>query len=56
MYVIDREMCADCGLCADICPAEAISIFSVYKIDPTVCTSCGECADACPVNAITSRE
>lgn len=52
MYKIITELCSVCGLCADVCPAEAISQIGVYKIQPDLCTSCGLCSQDCPSNAI----
>lgn len=52
MYRIIRDRCSVCGLCADVCPVEAISQIGIYKITPQKCISCGLCKDACPSNAI----
>lgn len=52
LYVIIKEQCSSCGLCADVCPAEAISQIGEYLIDPAACISCGMCRDFCPSNAI----
>ena len=51
IYVIVAQECVPCGLCADVCPVNAIGM-GIYKIDPEVCTGCGECADSCPLQAI----
>lgn len=56
IYVIDEAACSHCGLCADICPEEAISPVGVYRIDPQRCTGCGECAEDCPTQAIQPKE
>lgn len=52
MYRINRELCSSCGLCADVCPYEAISQFGVYKINEEKCRDCGICQADCPSNAI----
>ncbi|HZK44460.1 MAG TPA: 4Fe-4S binding protein [Syntrophomonadaceae bacterium] len=53
MYKIIQELCTACGLCADVCPVEAISpIGPSYVIDQDICTVCGICEDDCPVEAI----
>jgi formate hydrogenlyase subunit 6/NADH:ubiquinone oxidoreductase subunit I len=51
-YVIDKERCTACGLCADICPVEAISQIGQYTINKILCTVCGICKDDCPSKAI----
>lgn len=52
MYQIIPELCTSCGLCADVCPVEAISPIGIYKINIDICTSCGLCEEDCPSNAI----
>ncbi|NLB88946.1 MAG: 4Fe-4S binding protein [Syntrophomonadaceae bacterium] len=56
MYKIITELCSACGLCADVCPVEAISQIGVYEINPELCTSCGLCEEDCPSNAISFEE
>ncbi|HAA08165.1 MAG: 4Fe-4S binding protein [Syntrophomonadaceae bacterium] len=51
VYVINEKECVNCGLCADVCPVNAIGI-GKYSIDPETCIGCGECADSCPAEAI----
>ncbi len=51
-YVINKERCTACGLCADICPVEAISQIGQYTINNILCTGCGICKDDCPSKAI----
>ncbi|MDI9472899.1 MAG: DUF362 domain-containing protein [Tissierellia bacterium] len=48
-----HNICIGCGKCADICPAEVISIVN-SKAHHTVkgCISCFCCAEVCPVKAI----
>ena len=49
------------GLCAGVCPVEAIYP-GTYQgkdfmvIDPAVCISCGACAAECPVGSIVESE
>lgn len=52
MLVINQDKCFVCGLCADICPVEAISQIGIYKIDPEICIQCRECEEDCPMDAI----
>jgi formate hydrogenlyase subunit 6/NADH:ubiquinone oxidoreductase subunit I len=49
--------CIACGVCAKICPVQAISaeesaVSLTLSHQPLVCTECGLCAEHCPVNAI----
>jgi len=49
--VLDRAKCpADCRLCLDACPSEAIG--EGLKIDLGRCLFCGACARVCPSGAI----
>ncbi|NPV93012.1 MAG: 4Fe-4S binding protein [Firmicutes bacterium] len=56
VYEIDRERCSACGLCADVCPVEAISQFGEYRIDPDKCVCCGLCQESCPSEAVVRHE
>ncbi|NLW45646.1 MAG: 4Fe-4S binding protein [Syntrophomonadaceae bacterium] len=56
MYVIKKDLCVSCGLCADECPTGAISPIGPYKIDREKCSDCGQCADCCPVEAIVEEK
>ena len=47
------QLCTQCGVCADTCPAEAIKeVEGAYVIDPDECTGCGTCVDECPFGVI----
>ncbi|HII59817.1 TPA: 4Fe-4S binding protein [Methanocaldococcus jannaschii] len=46
---IQLTECIGCGLCVDVCPTNAIKIFSFRE---TICSVCGTCVDVCPNNAI----
>ncbi|MGC9329561.1 MAG: DUF362 domain-containing protein [Candidatus Hinthialibacter sp.] len=54
------DECILCGMCADICPVNAIvgeewpqSIDHYrYVVDQEACVECGECAEICPAQAI----
>ena len=62
-----REKCIACGLCAAVCPAQCISIYTGenaegnkvaerYEIDALRCVFCAFCVEACPVGAIALTE
>lgn len=50
----DELKCFGCGACANVCPADAITMgygkghFLVYQVDSDKCISCGKCEKACP--------
>lgn len=58
-----KEKCVACGLCAKVCPAEAIYLEAeerdegerypaVYTINEIRCIFCGFCVEGCPVEAL----
>ena len=51
--VVAREECVCCGICANVCPEEAITVCDLAVINPQKCTGCGACVDECPNNAIS---
>ena len=50
---IDADKCTACGLCADACPSEAITVKDVAEVDADKCTDCATCIEECPQEAIT---
>lgn len=53
--VISDEKCVACGICARICPVNAITgehKKPPFNIHQDVCIKCGSCIPKCPVNAI----
>lgn len=49
---VKEEKCLGCGMCAEWCPAEAISVEGYASIDDKKCWGCGECTVTCPEGAI----
>lgn len=57
--VFDKDKCAGCGLCEELCPADAIYTrveggerIVPYVKYPDECWHCGSCRQDCPVKAI----
>ena len=43
------HLCDQCGVCAEVCPVEAIELKGdAYIIDPAECTACMQCVEECP--------
>ncbi|AGL02551.1 NADH-quinone oxidoreductase subunit NuoF [Desulfoscipio gibsoniae] len=53
-YHIDQDKCKGCGLCAKVCPAEAITgnKKEPHVIDVAKCLKCGTCMEKCKFDAI----
>ncbi len=51
---IDLESCTRCGVCVDVCPAEAVvmGLAGPEFSDPEACTYCTLCETLCPEGAI----
>lgn len=47
----DKELCTLCGVCADVCPSNAITIQGAVITDGELCTLCCACVKYCPEDA-----
>jgi len=57
MMILNIDKCINCGICARICPANAIKMYPKDDkrnpgIDYARCIFCGFCVDVCPVDAL----
>ncbi len=53
---INTAECISCGICAEICRFNAISVINKqYVVNPLSCEGCGYCARVCPTEAITNE-
>ena len=54
---VDAGSCTSCGICAKVCPFNAIGVDRRAKtparVTAAACTGCGTCAAECPAGAIT---
>ena len=53
---VENDKCTACGLCAELCQFEAITMEETAVISPLGCEGCGVCAYFCPEQAIVLEE
>ena len=52
--LVDVDLCAACGLCADYCQFAALSLDGSHAVvDPDACMGCGVCVATCTQEAIS---
>lgn len=49
---VQADKCTACGICANVCPNNAISIDKHAVVNPKLCTACAVCVSECPNGAI----
>ena len=54
---VNEDICSGCGICASVCPYDAISIKVIdgdrrAHVEEALCMGCGTCNAACPSGAI----
>ena len=47
MFKVDEEKCVGCGVCVEVCPAQAISMDEGKAVISNQCVDCGRCVQAC---------
>ena len=52
MVVVDNSGCDECGTCAGVCPAAAISLVEKPSVEHDKCILCGNCVKVCPLGAL----
>ncbi len=52
----NKEECVFCGLCAKVCPADALKVDrkeKIWEVDKEACAKCGACVDKCPKKCLS---
>jgi len=53
---VEVDKCSGCGMCAELCQFESITMGETAVISPLNCEGCGVCAHFCPEEAIVLEE
>ena len=51
----DKDVCVFCGLCAKVCPCDALTVNRADKVWEVsdACVKCGACVEKCPKKCLT---
>lgn len=55
----NKEECVFCGLCAKVCPADALKVDrkeKIWEVDKEACAKCGACVEKCPKKCLSMGE
>ena len=57
LHVVDSETCLGDGICADVCPENALQIVDEKAVTvderADTCIQCGQCVAVCPTESLT---
>jgi len=51
--VVDEKLCNACGLCAEACPVQAVTVAGVARVDQASCIQCYCCMELCTRHAVS---
>lgn len=54
-FIDVSDRCSRCGLCAEVCPVDAIDADNDYRMDKKACILCCACIKYCPEKARTMK-
>lgn len=55
MIVVNEEKCVGCGICACVCPVDALEGLGTIVVNKEKCSECLECVENCPVDALEMK-